>query len=105
LFSNPHNQEVRQGTQSLAASAAIIIPFLTVVLGTGVNPLAAAVPAVGGAALTQYYLTGGPVAALATAVPVVPGSELKSANRSQRPSILGGLGVLFVVTLILMVIL
>ena len=91
-------------TQSLAASAAIIIPFLTVVLGTGVHPLAAAVPAVGGAALTQYYLTGGPVAALATAIPVVPGSELKQANRFQRPSILGGLGVLLVVTFILMII-
>ncbi len=91
-------------TQSLAASAAIIIPFLEVVLGTGVSPLAAAVPAVGGAALTQYYLTGGPVAALATAIPVVPGSELKAANRFQRPSILGGVAVLFIITLLLMII-
>jgi hypothetical protein len=91
-------------TQSLAASAAIIIPFLDVVLGTGVSPLAAAVPAVGGAALMQYYLTGGPVAALATAIPVVPGSELKQANKFQRPSILGGLGVLLVVTIILMIV-
>jgi hypothetical protein len=88
-------------TQSLAASAAIILPFLSVVLATGVNPVAACVPAVGGAALMQYFLTGGPVAALATAVPVVPGAELKQANKFQRPSILGGLAFLFVLTVIL----
>jgi len=88
-------------TQSNAASAAVVIPFLQVVLSVGADPFAAAVAAAGGCALTQYFLTGGPVAALATVIPVVPGSELKAANRFQRPSILGGLLVLFIITLFL----
>ncbi|MCD8508923.1 MAG: citrate transporter [Bacillus sp. (in: Bacteria)] len=88
-------------TQSNAASAAIVIPFLTIVMGYDVSPLAAAAAAAGGCAVMQYYLTGGPVAALATTIPVVPGSELKAANRFQRPSILGGLAVLFVLVLFL----
>lgn len=88
-------------TQSNAASAAIVIPFLTIVMGYDVSPLAAAAAAAGGCAVMQYYLTGGPVAALATTVPVVPGAELKAANRFQRPSILGGLAVLFVLVLFL----
>ncbi|ADH98147.1 SLC13 family permease [Salisediminibacterium selenitireducens] len=86
-------------TQSNAASAAIVIPFLTIVLQYDVSPLAAAAAGAGGCAIMQYYLTGGPVAALATTVPVVPGSELKLANKFQRPSILGGLAVLFFVVL------
>ena len=85
-------------TQSNAASAAIVIPFLQIVMTFNVNPLGAAVAAAGGCALMQYYLTGGPVAALATTIPVIPGSELKTANKFQRPSILGGLLVLFVIT-------
>ncbi|OWZ84339.1 SLC13 family permease [Natranaerobius trueperi] len=84
-------------TQSKGASAAIVVPFLGVVLETGVDPLVAAAAAAGPAALMQYYLTGGPVAALATTIPVVPGSELKTANKFQRPSILGGLAVLFII--------
>ncbi|WP_280770686.1 SLC13 family permease [Salipaludibacillus daqingensis] len=86
-------------TQSNAASAAIVIPFLTIVLQYDVSPLAAAAAGAGGCAIMQYYLTGGPVAALATTVPVVPGSDLKLANKFQRPSILGGLAVLFFVVL------
>jgi hypothetical protein len=88
-------------TQSNAASGAIVIPFLTIVMGYDVSPLAAAAAAAGGCAIMQYFLTGGPVAALATTVPVVPGSDLKNANRFQRPSILGGLGVLFILVLFL----
>ncbi|MCR6097755.1 citrate transporter [Salipaludibacillus agaradhaerens] len=88
-------------TQSNAASAAIVIPFLTIVLQYDVSPLAAAAAGAGGCAIMQYYLTGGPVAALATTVPVVPGSELKLANKFQRPSILGGLAVLFFIVLII----
>ncbi|GEL07880.1 SLC13 family permease [Salisediminibacterium halotolerans] len=86
-------------TQSNAASAAIVIPFLTIVLEYDVTPLAAAAAGAGGCAIMQYYLTGGPVAALATTIPVVPNSELKLANKFQRPSILGGLAVLFFVVL------
>ncbi|WP_418626602.1 hypothetical protein [Anaerosinus sp.] len=86
-------------TQSNGASAAIVVPFLQVVLATGADPLAAACAAAGGAAIMQYFLTGGPVAALSTVIPVVPGSELKAANRFQRPAMLFGLTVLFVITL------
>lgn len=88
-------------TQSYGASAAIILPFLQVVLKTGADPFAAALAAAAGGAITQYFLTGGPVAALATVIPVIPGSELKTANRFQRPSILAGLGVAFVITFLL----
>lgn len=87
-------------TQSNGASAAIVIPFLSIVLESGASPLGAAIAAAGGAAIMQYFLTGGPVAALSTVIPVVPGSDLKGANRFQRPSILGGLLVLFLITFI-----
>ena len=86
-------------TQSYGASAAVVVPMLQVVLKTGADPLAAAVAAAGGASLMQYFLTGGPVAALATVIPVIPGSELRAANRFQRPAILTGLAVVFCITL------
>jgi len=88
-------------TQSNAASAAIVVPFLTIVIGAGANPFAAAIAAAGGPAVMQYYLTGGPVAALSTVIPVIPGSDLKTANRFQRPSILFGMLVLFVICVVL----
>jgi hypothetical protein len=88
-------------TQSNAASAAIVVPFLQIVLKTGADPFATAVAAAGGCAIMQYFLTGGPVAALATTIPVIPGSELKAANKFQRPSIFGGLIVLFIITMFL----
>lgn len=87
-------------TQSNAASVAIVVPFLQVVLAAGADPLTAACAAAGGSAVMQYFLTGGPVAALSTVIPVVPGSELKLANKFQRPAMLFGLVVLFVLTLI-----
>ncbi len=83
-------------TQSYSASAAIILPFLQIVLNTGADPFAAALAAASGGALAQYFLTGGPVAALATVIPVIQGAELKAANRFQRPSILFGLFVALV---------
>jgi len=92
-------------TQSNAASIPIIIPFLLIVLDQGANPLAAAVAAAGGPAIMQYYLTGGPVAALSTVVPVIEGSDLKTANKFQRPSILVGMAVLFVICLVLSIVL
>ena len=88
-------------TQSNAASAAVVVPFLQIVLGMeGVDPLSAATAAVGGCAIMQYYLTGGPVSALATVIPVIPGSELKAANAFQRPAMLVGLLVAFLFTFI-----
>lgn len=77
-------------TQSNAAAGGIIIPFLQVVLKTGADPLTVACAAAGGSAVWQYYLSGGPLAALSTAIAVVPGSELKEANKFQRPSIAFG---------------
>ncbi len=88
-------------TQSYGASAAVVLPFLQVVLGTGADHFAAAFAAASGAALMQYFLTGGPVAALSTVIPVVPGSQLKPANLFQRPSILFGSFVAFCITLLL----
>lgn len=89
-------------TQSNAASAAIIVPVATIIAGLGtVPPLALAVAAAGPTAVTQYFLTGGPVAALSTTIPVVPGAELKAANRFQRPSQVVGLVVVVAVALVL----
>ena len=89
-------------TQSNSASAAIILPIVTIIAATGdVSPLALAAAAAGPTAIMQYFLTGGPVAALATTIPVVPGSELKAANRFQRPSQLFGLLVVSVIAIIL----
>lgn len=88
-------------TQSNAASVAITIPFLQAALSLGTaTPLSLAVMAAGGSAMMQYYLTGGPVAALATVIPVIPGSELKAANKFQRPNMLFGLLVLFILSFI-----
>ncbi len=88
-------------TQSNGASIAITLPFLQAVLAMDADPFACACAAAGGSAIMQYFLTGGPVAALATAIPVIPGSELKAANKFQRPSILAGLAFLFVLTFII----
>jgi len=83
-------------TQSNAASVAIVVPFLKVVLGLGADPLAAACAAAGGSAVWQYFLTGGPVAALSTVIAVVPGSDLKKANKFQRPAMVFGFIILFI---------
>lgn len=88
-------------TQSYAASVSVLVPFLQVVLQTGADPFAACFAACSGASLIQYFLTGGPVAALATVIPVVPGSNLKDANAFQRPSILAGCAVAFLITVVL----
>lgn len=91
-------------TQSNAAAAAIDVPFLSVVLAAGADPLTAACAAAGGSAVTQYFLTGGPVAALSTVIPVVKGSNLKDANRFQRPAMIFGFVVLFILVSILAVV-
>ena len=91
-------------TQSYAASVSVLVPMLQVVLHTGADPFAACFAAASGASLIQYFLTGGPVAALATVIPVIPGSDLKTANAFQRPSILSGCLVAFVITAILTIV-
>ncbi len=74
-------------TQSYSAAAAIILPFLDIVLKAGAHPMLAAVAAISGGNLGQYFLTGGPVSGLSTVIPVIPGSSLQLANRFQRPNI------------------
>ena len=86
-------------TQSNGASAGVVVAFLIIAIDGGANPFAASVAAAGGCAIMQYFLTGGPVAALSTVIPVIPGSELKAANKTQRPAILFALFVLFVITI------
>jgi hypothetical protein len=90
-------------TQSNASSAAVSLPVLDIILGVcpDANPLALACAAAGPSAIMQYFLTGGPIAALATVIPVIPGSELKAANRFQRPAMLFGLLVLFVIVTVI----
>lgn len=87
-------------TQSYGASGAVVLPVLAVVIQAGANPLAAVIAAAGGASTMQYFLTGGPVAALATVIPVIPGSELRAANRFQRPSIVCGAVMALIVCMI-----
>lgn len=88
-------------TQSNSASLAIVLPFLEIVLEHDVGLMGVALVAAGAPAIMQYFLTGGPIAALATTIPVVPGSELKAANKFQRPSQLAGMAVLLVLGVIL----
>jgi len=71
--------------------------FYAILLATLVAlSIAACVAAAGGSALTQHFLTGGPVANLPTLIPVCEGSDLKTANRFQRPSILCGVAMVIV---------
>lgn len=88
-------------TQSYGASASVLVPMLQVTMGMGADPFAACFAAAGTASLMQYFLTGGPVAALATVIPAVPGCNLKDANLFQRPAILSGVAMSFVITILL----
>ena len=58
--------------------------------------IAACVSAAGSSALTQHFLTGGPIANLLTLIPVYEGSDLKTANHFQCPSILCGVAMVIV---------
>ena len=90
-------------TQSYGASASVLVPMLQVTMGMGADPFAACFAAAGTASLMQYFLTGGPVAALATVIPAVPGCNLKDANLFQRPAILSGVAMSFLITILLTV--
>lgn len=87
-------------TQSFSASAPILLPFTSMVLGMGGDPLAVAFAAISGAAIMQLFLTGGALTALPVVVGVVPGAEQRPANRWQRPCLLVGLGVSFLLTFV-----
>lgn len=87
-------------TQSNAASAAIVLPFVQIVLGLGADPLATSFAAITGCAIMQLFLSGGALTALPVVAGVIPGTVQKVANRWQRPCMLVGLGVSFLLTFI-----
>lgn len=88
-------------TQSFSASAPILLPFTQMVLDMGVDPVAASFAAISGAAIMQLFLTGGALTALPVVVGVVPGSLQREANRWQRPCLLTGLGISFILTFVI----
>ncbi len=76
-------------TQSLAASSAILLPFLSVVLTAGADPMASSVAAIAG----QYWSVLPDRRSgfrLKYCDPCVPGSDLVKANLFQRPNYLFG---------------
>ncbi len=88
-------------TQSCAASAAIVLPFTQIVINMGIDPLATSFAAITGCAIMQLFLTGGALTALPVVAGVIPGTVQKVANRWQRPAMLVGAGVCFLLTFIL----
>ncbi len=87
-------------TQSNAASAPIVLPFVQIVLALGADPLATSFAAISGCAIMQLFLSGGALTALPVVSGVIPGTVQKQANLWQRPAMLVGLGVSFLLTFI-----
>ena len=87
-------------TQSNAASAAIILPFVQILLGMGVDPMAVSFAGIMGASVMQLFLTGGALTALPVVAGVIPGTVQREANRWQRPAFLVGLGVSFLMSFV-----
>lgn len=87
-------------TQSNAASAAIILPFVQIILGMNADPMSVSFAAIMGASIMQLFLTGGALTALPVVAGVIPGTVQKDANRWQRPCMLVGLGISFLLTFI-----
>lgn len=87
-------------TQSNAASAPIVLPFVQIVLSLGADPLATSFAAITGCAIMQLFLTGGALTALPVVAGVIPGTNQKIANKWQRPCMLVGLGVAFLLTFV-----
>lgn len=87
-------------TQSNAASAPIVLPFVQIVLGLGADPLAVSFAAISGCAIMQLFLSGGALTALPVVAGVIPGTNQKLANKWQRPCMLVGLGVSFLLSFV-----
>ncbi len=87
-------------TQSNAASAPIILPFVQIVLSLGTDPMATSFAAIAGAAIMQLFLSGGALTALPVVAGVIPGTNQKQANLWQRPAMLVGLAASFLLTFI-----
>ncbi|AJC86031.1 hypothetical protein [Campylobacter sp. RM16704] len=88
-------------TQSYGASSAILLPFLQATMEVCNYNFALAFVAAGGASIAQYFLTGGPVAALSTVIPLVEGSNLKDSNKFQRPSQIFALCLILILSFII----
>lgn len=88
-------------TQSNAASAPIVLPFTQVAMNMGCDPLGVSFAAITGCAIMQLFLTGGALTALPVVAGVIPGTVQKVANRWQRPAMLVGLAVCFLITFVI----
>lgn len=88
-------------TQSMAASAAVVLPVTQIVMEMGCDPAAVTFAAVTGCAVMQLFLTGGAVTSLSLVVKVVPGASRREANLWQRPIILADAAVCFLITFLL----
>lgn len=87
-------------TQSNAASAAIILPFVQILMSMNLDPMAISFAAIMGAAIMQLFLTGGALTALPVVAGVIPGTNQKLANKWERPALLVGIGVSFILSFI-----
>ena len=87
-------------TQSNAASAPILLPFVQILMAMGCDPMSVSFAAITGTAIMQLFLTGGALTALPVVAGVIPGTNQKLANRWQRPAMLVGIAVCFVLTFI-----
>ncbi len=88
-------------TQSNAASAPLVLPFTQIVINMGCDPLATSFAAITGCAIMQLFLTGGALTALPVVAGVIPGTVQKVANKFQRPAMLIGSAVCFLLTFII----
>lgn len=88
-------------TQSNAASEPIVLPFTQVAMNMGCDPLGVSFAAITGCAIMQLFLTGGALTALPVVAGVIPGTVQKVANRWQRPAMLVGLSVCFLITFVI----
>lgn len=87
-------------TQSNAASAAIVLPFVQILMGMNLDPMAISFAAIMGPAIMQLFLTGGALTALPVVAGVIPGTNQKIANKWERPALLVGMGISFLLTFI-----
>ncbi len=88
-------------TQSNAASAAIVLPFVQILMSMGLNPMSISFAGIMGPAIMQLFLTGGALTALPVVAGVIPGTNQKQANLWERPALLVGLGVSFLMSFVI----
>jgi len=87
-------------TQSNAASAAIVLPFVQILMEMGLSPMSISFAAIMGPAIMQLFLSGGALTALPVVAGVIPGTNQKLANKWERPALLVGLLTSFILSFI-----